>query len=132
MAMTQEHKDALAQGRREAKAIKAYLEAATLPKRRGRPITAESLRTRIQSLDRRIDAEADPLQRVGLIQKRIDLAAALEHSEAAADMSSLEDGFVAYAKSYSKRKGISYTAWREAGVPAAALKRGGIKQIRSS
>ena len=38
----------------------------------------------------------------------------------------LEDEFVDAASGYSQRKGISYTAWRELGVPASVLKRAGI------
>ena len=34
------------------------------------------------------------------------------------------------AKGYSERKGISYAAWREAGVPAATLKAAGISRGR--
>jgi len=132
MSMTQEHKDALAQGRREAKAIKSYLAVTSQPKRRGRPVTAESIRKRMATIDERIQTEQDPLKRVELIQTRLDLQTALDQTEVAADMSSLEEGFVANARSYSERKGISYTAWREAGVPASVLKRAGIKQTRSS
>jgi len=131
MTMSDEHKAALAQGRRESRAIKAYLAALAQPKRRGRPITPEVLENRIVSLDERIRAEADPLKRVDLIQARIDTEEALESARAAADLADLEAGFVEYAAAYSERKGISYTAWREAGVPATALKAAGIKRGRS-
>ncbi len=33
---------------------------------------------------------------------------------------------MANAKSYGERKGISYEAWRQLGVPAEVLKRAGI------
>lgn len=130
MTMTDEHKAALAQGRREARAIKAYLAALAQPKRRGRPITPEVLEDRIASLDERIRSESDPLKRVDLIQARLDTEEALESARAAADLADLEAGFVEYAAAYSERKGISYTAWREAGVPATALKSAGIKRGR--
>ena len=42
------------------------------------------------------------------------------------DLTALETDFVAVAKPYAQRKGISYEAWREAGVPAATLKAAGI------
>ena len=42
------------------------------------------------------------------------------------DITALETEFVAVAKPYAQRKGISYEAWREAGVPAATLKAAGI------
>ena len=50
----------------------------------------------------------------------------------APDLEGLEAGFVEYAKAYSERKGITYAAWREAGVPASILKDAGIKRTRSS
>ena len=46
------------------------------------------------------------------------------------DLDELEAGFVEHARSYSERKGISYSAWRETGVPAAALKKAGISRTR--
>ena len=42
------------------------------------------------------------------------------------DIGELEAGFVAVAKSYSERKGLTYSAWREAGVDARVLKQAGI------
>lgn len=127
MAMTKEHKDALARGRREARAIKAYLEA--LGNRRpGRPVTPESLQSRIGRLDEKLAAEQDPLKQVDLVQQRLDAVEALKRVQASADLDALEQGFVDHAESYSERKGISYTAWREAGVPAAALRKAGISR----
>ena len=42
------------------------------------------------------------------------------------DIASLEEGFVSSAKEYGDRKGITYAAWRVAGVPASVLKEAGI------
>ena len=130
MAMSAEHKEALARGRRESRAIKAYLAAVTTPKRRGRPVTADSLKSRIAAIDERLAAEEDPLKRVDLIQQRLDAEANLETLEQASNIDDLEAGFVEHARSYSDRKGISYTAWREAGVPAATLNKAGINRSR--
>ena len=132
MDMTQEHKDALAQGRRESKAIKAYLEALDAPKRRGRPVTAESLQLKIADLDGKIRDEPDPLRRVELIQARLDTEEAVAGFEATENIDALEAGFVEYGNGYSERKGISYAAWREVGVPAPVLKQAGIKRTRRS
>ena len=44
------------------------------------------------------------------------------------DLSALEADFVKAARDYGTRKGISYAAWREAGVDAAVLKRAGISR----
>ncbi|MEN8233440.1 MAG: hypothetical protein ABFR89_00775 [Actinomycetota bacterium] len=130
MAMSEEHKAALAQGRRESKAIKAYLEAVVVPKRRGRPVTPESLELKIAGLDEKVRMENDPLARVDLIQARLDAQEALDQMTATIDMSALEAGFVECAASYSERKGITWPAWREAGVPAAILTAAGVRRTR--
>lgn len=130
MAMSDEHKAALAQGRRESKAIKAYLVAVSIPKRRGRPVTPEVLEAKIATLDRRILEETDVLARVDLFQARIDAQEALDNMSAVVDLDALEAGFVEYANSYSLRKGITWPAWREAGVSAEVLKAAGVKRTR--
>ncbi len=130
MVMTEEHKAALAQGRRESKAVKSYLEAITVPKRRGRPVTPESLKSKIAALDEKVSAERDPLARVDLYQARIDAQAALDAMTTTVDLDALEIGFIAYAASYSERKGITWSAWREAGVSSAVLTAAGVKRTR--
>jgi len=130
VAMTEEHKVALAQGRRESKAIKSYLEAITVPKRRGRPVTPELLEAKIAALDDKVLAERDPLARVDLYQARIDAQAALDSMTATIDLAALEVGFIACAASYSDRKGITWPAWREAGVSSAVLTAAGVKRTR--
>jgi len=130
MAMSPEHKAALAQGRREGRAVKQYLEG--LGNRRpGRPVTPERLREKVAALEARIAAESDPLKALEMRQERIDAQAALSRAEAAEDFASLEGAFIEHALSYSERKGISYSAWREAGVPAEVLRRAGISRARS-
>ena len=131
MAMSDEHKTALAQGRRESRAVKTYLEGLQ-SRRPGRPITPESLENRIDSLNQRIEAENDPLKKVDLIQNRIDAESQLANHEDSVDLANLESDFVEVVKSYSERKGISYAAWREVGVPADVLKRGSIPRSRRS
>jgi sirohydrochlorin ferrochelatase len=125
MAMSDEHKAALARGRNEARALKRYLEAIGARKP-GRPARPETLHRRLRDLETKIDAETDPLARVHLLQRRIDTLAAVNAAKAHSDMTVLEAGFVAHAAPYSERKGISYSAWREAGVPADVLRRAGI------
>ncbi len=130
MAMSAEHKAALAKGRRESHAVKRYLEALA-NRKPGRPVTPERLRDRIVELGNRIEDEGDPLKALELRQQRIDAEIALARAEAAEDMSHLEKAFVQNAKSFSQRKGISYSAWRQSGVPAEVLRRAGIAQTRS-
>lgn len=130
MAMTEEQQVALAQGRRESKAIKSYLEAITVPKRRGRPVTPELLEAKIAALDDKVLTERDPLARVDLYQARIDAQAALDSMTATIDLDALEVGFIACAASYSDRKGITWPAWREAGVSSAVLTAAGVRRTR--
>lgn len=129
MAMSEEHKAALAQGRKESRAIKAYLEALEA-KRPGRPVSKDSLQKRLEKVNEKLDSADNPLETVDLIQSKLDIEKALAQVEKSQDFASLESGFVKNAASYSDRKGVSYTAWREFGVPASVLKSAGIKETR--
>ena len=44
------------------------------------------------------------------------------------DMDALEEDFVSVAKSYGDSKAISYSSWRDVGVPASVLKAAGINR----
>jgi hypothetical protein len=125
--MTTAHKDAMAAGRAEGRAVKAYLDALeTHRPRRGRQRTPDSIRKRLAVITTEVE-DATSLQRLQLLQERRDLEAELEAKAGAApDLSSLEAGFAAVAKAYAARKGIAYATWREMGVPAEALQRAGI------
>lgn len=126
--MSDEHKQALAIGREQGRAVRRYLEAveAHRPKR-GRKRTPDTIARRLSVIDERL-AGADPLARLQLVQERMDLQEELASKSEAIDLTSLEDEFVAAARDYGERKGISYGAWREAGVDAAVLKRAGIRR----
>lgn len=129
MAMSAEHKAALAQGRKEARAIKAYLDALA-SRRPGRPVTKTSLEARIARLDERIAEELNALKAVELRQQRLDAERSLADIGEQADIAVLEKEFVGAVAGYSERKGISYNAWRESGVPAGVLKEAGIPRTR--
>lgn len=127
--MSAAHKAALAEGRAQGRAVRVYLEAldANRPKR-GRKRTAESIKARLDKVESEL-ADAAPLQRLQLVQERMDLEAELTAADApTVDLAGLEKEFVDAARGYSQRKGISYAAWREAGVPAATLKAAGISR----
>jgi len=125
-AMTSEHKKALAEGRQLGRAVRNYLDALDRNRpRRGRKRTAESVRRRLDAIAKELP-DAAPLQRLQLVQERMDLQAELEQLSSTVDLSALEREFAKVAKEYSERKGISYAAWREAGVPADVLKKAGI------
>ena len=126
--MSKEHKAALAEGRDQGRSVRRYLEALDANKpRRGRKRSPESLKKRLDAIETEI-ASADPLKRVHLVQERSDLQQALEASASNVDIDELESDFVKAAAPYSERKGITYSTWREVGVPAAVLEKAGIKR----
>ena len=129
MPMSAEHKAALVQGRKEAKAIKTYLDALA-SRRPGRPITRDSLEKRLASVQARLANERDTLKQVELHQSRLEIVEALANAGEAIDMSKMEAEFAQVASAYSDRKGISYGAWRSVGVPAAVLKKAGVTRAR--
>lgn len=129
--MSVEHKKALAVGRDESRAIRQYLEALEAHKpRRGRRRTVEGIEARLDRIEEEL-VNADPLSRVHLAQERINLQEELAGRQEAVDLSALEEEFVRAAARYSQRKGISYTAWRDAGVEADVLRKAGIPRTRS-
>ena len=124
--MTDEHKAALAAGRAEGRAVRAYLEALDQHRpKRGRKRTPDSVNARLAKIDTEL-VSADPMTRLSLVQERLDLLAELESLTTTVDLTALESDFVKSAKGYGERKGISYAAWREVGVSAATLKAAGI------
>ncbi len=129
LEMTEQHKEALKLGRLEARAIKAYLRALDARKP-GRPVTRESLEARLKAVEAKIAESDDPLRKLELVQKKLDIEDTLSQVEDAQNIAGLEAGFVQHARSYSERKGISYTAWRQVGVSAATLKAAGITETR--
>jgi hypothetical protein len=131
-ALSSRHKDALAADRRQGHAVRRYLQALEQKRpRRGRQVSADSLRERLDEVEARI-ASADPLQRVHLIQERRNLERRLatRADDTFDDLPDLEDAFVEVAAEYGERKGIDYATWREAGVPAEVLQRAGIHWSR--
>lgn len=126
--MSASHKEAIKEGRVQAKAVSDYLEALTANKpKRGRQRTPDSIKARIATIDASVD-EADPLTQLNLRQERQDLEAELASKQASDDISGLEAAFVEHAGAYTARKGISYGVWRTSGVPAAVLKKAGISR----
>jgi hypothetical protein len=126
--MTDAHKAALAEGREQGRAVRRYLEALEAHKpKRGRKRTPESIQKRLAGIEEKLP-EADPLSRLQLVQERMDLERQVAAADPSVDISELEDEFVSAAPAYGQRKGITYAAWREAGVDAAVLRRAGIRR----
>ena len=126
--MSDSHKAALAEGREQGRAVRRYLEALEAHKpKRGRKRTRESVQERLDAIEGRL-AGADPLTRLQLVQERMDLERELEEGDNGVDLAELEEAFVAAAEPYGRRKGITYTAWRKAGVDPSVLRRAGIRR----
>ena len=124
--MSDTHKQALARGREEGRAVRRYLEAVEHQRpRRGRRRTPEGLERRLDHVQKEL-VSADPLSRLHLLQEESDLEAELRRFNAADALVELERAFVKVAKAYGERKGIGYNAWRQAGVPAHVLSQAGI------
>jgi hypothetical protein len=128
--MTAEHKAALAKGREQANAVRAYLEAleANRPKR-GRKRTPESIRKRLEAIDGQYET-AGSLTALQLLQERKNLEAELAamKSDTGPDLDKLRRGFVRHARAYGASKGIEHATWREIGVPADVLRDAGVKR----
>ena len=127
--VTEEHKAAMARGRVEGRAISAYLDALEQQRpKRGRKRTPESIDKQLAAIDDKL-ATANAITRLTLVQQRLDLQRERDAMGGPpVDLAPLEEAFVAAAKGYGERKGISYAAWREIGVPADVLKRAGISR----
>ena len=127
--MTAQHKAALAEGRNEGRAVKNYLEALQQNRpRRGRRRTPESITKRLAAID------AAYAERSGAPTAPTGAGA---HGPAEGARGDGHQGrprppsratFVKTAAKYAERKGISYAAWRELGVPADVLKKAGISR----
>jgi hypothetical protein len=84
----------------------------------------------MERVNEKLGASEDPLEAVDLIQSKLDIERALAELDKSQDLKALEAGFIENASAYSERKGVTYTAWREFGVPAAVLRQAGIKETR--
>ena len=125
------HKRALATGRTESSVVNQYLAALHVPKKRGRKVSAAQLGARLQAAEGRARTSIG-VDRLLAHQEARDLrarlATAARHAEI--DLESLERAFVKVAKKFGERRAIGYGSWRDAGVPAAVLKRAGVPRTR--
>ena len=129
--MSDAHKAALAVGREEGRAVRRYLDAlqAHRPKP-GRKRSIDLVRRQLEETLGLLE-QSTTLERLHLSQRRIDLEAELarlqRHDDS--DIAELEAAFMLALPGYSRRKHISYSAWREVGVPARVLRDAGIRRI---
>lgn len=124
--VTPEHKAAMIQGRTETRVVRQYLEALEMKQSGGRRRSKESLQKKLATVEKDLES-AEAVGRLHLIQERINLQKAIEAAEQNLDIDELENDFIDIAASYSERKGVSYQAWREVGVPPKVLQAAGIR-----
>jgi hypothetical protein len=124
--VTDEHKAAMALGRDQGRVIGDYLRALeTKHPGRGYRRSPEKLAARLAVIEEMIPS-AESTKRLALLQERISLRSTLAEVQVSDDLSALEERFIATAKDFSERKGITYAAWRDFGVKPEVLKRAGI------
>src|SRR5207245_2026179 len=124
--MSAEHKAALARGREAAKAVRAYLDALESNKpRRGRQRDPKTIQKRLGEIERKLST-ASAFERLHLLAEQERLQASQNILAEPVNLKELREAFLANAKSYANAKGISYAAWRGAGVSADDLKAAGI------
>jgi ATP-dependent exoDNAse (exonuclease V) beta subunit len=120
--MSNAHKAALAEGREQGRAVRAYLEALDAHKpKRGRKRTPDSIKKRLDGVAEELEAAA-ALDRLHLLQEQADLESELAATSVKVDLSELEAAFIEAAAAYSERKGITYDTWRKMGVQPAVLR----------
>ena len=125
--LTPQHKAAMAAGRTEANHVRAYLEALEANKpRRGRQRTVESIKKQLAQVQVNLRG-ATAMRKLELVARRIELESELDAKQARSDLTALRKNFVKSAAKYASRKGIPKQAFREAGVPAADIRKAGIK-----
>ena len=124
--LTEDHKAALALGREESRAVRAYLDGLRAHRPgRGRKRSPESIQDRLLAIEIEL-LDADPIKELRLIQERRDLNSSLESLKNQPELGESEAAFLKIAASYGSRNGISYSSWREIGVEASVLSRAGI------
>jgi hypothetical protein len=124
--MSAEHKAALARGREAAKAVRAYLDGLETSKpRRGRQRDPKTIQKRLGEIERKLTT-ASAFERLHLLAEQERLQASQNILAEPVNLTELRKAFLANAKSYANAKGISYAAWRGAGVSAEDLKAAGI------
>jgi len=125
--MDASHKEKLAQGRSDSRAVKAYLEylEGNRPKR-GRRRTEESVRSRLEAISEELES-ASSLARLNMFQERTDLEAELAALEQKVDGTALRAAFIEAAGRYAESKGLQRAAFRQMGIDAATLTEAGIR-----
>lgn len=126
--LSNSQKAAMAEGRREARIVETYLTSLERKQVQRARRSAAQINDELERIAASLES-ATAIERLALLQEREDLQR--EALEAAPeDDSELEAQYIAIARAYGERKGISYSTWREIGVPKEILKAAGIPRTR--
>lgn len=115
--------------RSETEMVRRYLDALLAPKPRGPLSSPQWIEARLNEVKEGLANDGlGSLERLAMTQKRLDLERQLQvaNFNGGRSLDQLEVDFVIVAASYAERKGITYPAWRQVGVPAAVLRKAGI------
>ena len=129
--MSASHKKALSEGRSMSATVDAYLAAINVPKKRGRKVSKAVLEQRLVQAQARAKS-ATGVDKVLAAQEVRDLQGRLAQVSTATtkDVKGLESAFVRVASQFSEKRGIRWSAWRDAGVPGDVLKKAGVARTR--
>lgn len=109
----------------ETLAVKRYLDALEVKRTHEKPRWRDP-EMRIQIVEGSLASDnLTNIERLCLLQERADLKDHLNDSSGDSFAEAL-DGFREHGLSFSQRKGIKYSTWREMGVPSQDLKEAGI------
>lgn len=129
--LTAAEKTKMARGRKQANTVDRYLKQLERLKthdKRQASLSPEELEIEAEGLAIALET-AEGVQRLQLLQRREDLQRLALEAVPQED-EALVEAFIEVAAVYGERKGISYSTWREVGVPAEVLRRAGIKRTR--
>lgn len=111
----------------DTRKVRRYLEA--LEAGYGRPLDVSGLQHRLEAVQDELVA-ANAVQRVKLIQERLDLEESIAAAGTDWGFTELEAEAVEVMARWAEERGFSYQALREAGVPASVMRRAGISRAR--
>jgi len=127
-SLTADHKNRMAQGRRQTKIVERYLQQIERSTSKKKSVSPAEIADSMAQVALGLES-ASGIERLELLQRREDLQRLALEAEPEDD-GELENQFIAVAKSYGERKKISYSTWREFGVPKDVLEQAGIPRTR--
>src|SRR5438132_13129125 len=105
--MTRAHKQALARGRDDSRAVSRYLEALDAGKPGpGRRRSIQSVQTQLKAVETRVKG-ARGIDRLLALQQRADVRAAVAQRHDKIDLAAADRGFLKAARGSGERKGIA-------------------------